>query len=102
MFGALHEQREDRERRHERGQVEVPLVPEDPEMIERPDERHGDEEEEREIREVVQRGVVDHRPVIERRVEVIGRVAEARVRHVHALTVYALRVFQPRARAREA
>ncbi|TMB96661.1 MAG: hypothetical protein E6J38_03345 [Chloroflexi bacterium] len=74
VLGPLHEQRQDRERRDERGEVEVALIPGDAEVVEDPHERHGDKEERWEVREVVERGVVHHGPVHEWRIEVVRDV----------------------------
>ncbi len=71
---AAREERHDREGRHVGRQVEIALVPEKPDRVEEPHERCCDEEQEREVREVIQRGIVHHRPVIERGVEVVRHV----------------------------
>src|SRR5581483_4883974 len=74
VLGATDEERHHGERRDVRREVEVALVPEEPEVIEDPHERYRHQEQRREVREVVQGGVVHHRPVEERCVEVVGDV----------------------------
>ncbi len=71
---AAREERNHGEGRDESRQIQVALVPEEPDLVEEPHERGRDQEQEREVREVIQRGVVHHRPVVEGRVEVIGDV----------------------------
>ena len=57
-----------------RREIEVPLVPDEAEVIEEPNEWCAHQEHEREVGEVVKRRVVDHRPEEHRSVEVVGDV----------------------------
>src|SRR5438552_2289432 len=85
--GALHQERHERERSDVGREIEIPLVPDDADMVEEPHERRGDEEHEREVREVIEGRVVDHRPVEHRGVEVIRHV------RIHAVQELARRLF---------
>ena len=71
---AARQERHDRERREVGRQVQVALVPEEADLVEEPHERGGDQEQEWEVREVIERGAVHHRPVVERGVEIVGDV----------------------------
>ena len=71
-------------------------------MIERPDERRAHQKHEREVREVVERWVVDHRPEEHRRVEVVRGIRVHPVQQLargfldHERAVVDVRVWLPR------
>ena len=69
-----YEERDQRQRADVRREVEVALIPDETEVVEEPHEGRAHQEHEGEIREVVERRVVDHRPEEHRRVQVIGDV----------------------------